>query len=627
MYTRHHATADGVRDQISNMQAIADRGARGAPHERPGPRAARAPSYGAIPEACLLVAGLALTLLFAARTMAPAFEPGDVVQDDAREHVYWMARFRNPELFRGDLIADYFQALDPPGYSALYWVLSRVSDPLQVSKLLPPVLGLLTALFAFLLARRLHPAPTGAFLASVLLSWFLWQIDDMASATPRAFLALFLAAQLWALASGRLALAVGLVGLSGLFYPAAAAVGLGLLGVRMLRRRGWRPGLTNERSAWLALAAAAILVVAAQLPTQIASARFGKVASAPEAMTMQEFGPDGRNAYFGRSWYGYWLDSGRSGLDLRVADHEPATISIQLGCLLLAALLPLLARSRRWSAAARLSGQAAILPQLLLASFALFFVAHQVLFHLHYPNRFVRVSLPLVVTVAAGLSLGILIEAMSARVAARLGPRLRGAAGSRTAVAVGLALALGVALILAPAASEGNFRHDRYPLMSQYLRGLPEDTLVAGAPGDLDSVPTFARRRVLASHESALAFHEGYYGEIRRRINDLIEAYYAASPDDVAEFARRYGVDVFLVNRTAFGQRTFPFAWTGLSNGRWEPYTSAVARKLQSGDHFALQSLIRPCGAAEDRELVAIPTECLLRRAQRSQTNAPGSNP
>src|SRR5919198_229687 len=558
MYTRHHATADGVRDQISNMQAIADRGARGAPHERPGPRAARAPSYGAIPEACLLVAGLALTLLFAARTMAPAFEPGDVVQDDAREHVYWMARFRNPELFRADLIADYFQALDPPGYSALYWVLSRVSDPLQVSKLLPPALGLLTALFTFLLARRLHPAPTGAFLASALLSWFLWQVDDMASATPRAFLALLLAAQLWALASRRLALGVGLVALAGLFYPAAAAVGMGLPGGWVLRWRGWRPGLSRERSVWLALAAAAILVVAAQLPTQLAGARFGKVVSAGEAMTMPEFGPDGRNAYFGRSWYGYWLDSGRSGLDLRVADHQPATISIQLGCLLLAALL------------------------LLLASFALFFVAHQVLFHLHYPNRFVRASLPLVVAVAAGLSLGILIEAISARVAARLRPRLRSAAGSRTAVAVGLALALGVALILAPAASEGNFRHDRYPLMSQYLRGLPEDTLVAGAPGDLDSVPTFARRRVLASHESALAFHEGYYGEIRRRINDLIEAYYAASPDDVAEFARRYGVDVFLVNRTGFGQRTFPFAWTGLSNGRWEPYTSAVSRKLQS---------------------------------------------
>ena len=627
MYTRHHATADGVRDQISNMQAIADRGARSAPREGPAPSAARAPSYGAIAEACLLVAGLTFTLLFAARTMAPAFEPGQVVQDDAREHVYWMARFRNPELFRADLIADYFQALDPPGYSALYWLLSRVADPLQVSKLLPPALGLLTALFTFLLARRLHPAPTGAFLASVLLSWFLWQVDDLASATPRAFLALFIAAQLWALASRRLALGVGLVGLSGLFYPAAAAVGMGLLGVRVVRWRGWRPGLSRERSVWLALAAAAILVVAAQLPTQLAGARFGKVVSAGEAMTMPEFGPDGRNAYFGRSWYGYWLDSGRSGLDLRVADHQPATISIQLGCLLLAALLPMLARSRRWSAAARLGGQVMILPQLLLASFALFFVAHQVLFHLHYPNRFVRASLPLVVAVAAGLSLGILIEAISARVAARLGPRLRSGAGSRTALAVGLALVIGTALIVAPAESQGNFRHDRYPLMSEYLRSLPEDTLVAGAPGDLDSVPTFAQRRVLASHESALAFHQGYYGEIRRRINDLIEAYYAESPDEVAQFARRYGVGVFLVNRTAFGQRTFPFAWTGLSNGRWEPYTSAVSRKLQSSDHFALQSVIRPCAAVEDRELVAIPTECLLRRAQRSQANAPGPYP
>jgi hypothetical protein len=146
----------------------------------------RAP--GTLAVGAWLVAALALTLLFTWRTMWPVFQAQEIVQDDARLHVFWTARLRDPELFPNDLIADYFQAVAPPGYTALYWLLSQFLDPLEASKLLlPPLLGLLTALFAFLLARRLHPSPVGAFLAASLLSWWLWQTPDLVSATPRAF--------------------------------------------------------------------------------------------------------------------------------------------------------------------------------------------------------------------------------------------------------------------------------------------------------------------------------------------------------------------------------------------------------------------------------------------------------
>src|SRR5438045_875360 len=132
-----------------------------------------------------LLAALSLALLFAGRNMAPALSP-DVIQDDVRQHVFWMARFRDPELFRDDLIADYHQAVAPPGYRALYWAISRMIEPLPASKLLPPLLGLIAALFTFRLVRRLHPSASGAFLATVLLSWYVWQYDDLPSATPRA---------------------------------------------------------------------------------------------------------------------------------------------------------------------------------------------------------------------------------------------------------------------------------------------------------------------------------------------------------------------------------------------------------------------------------------------------------
>jgi hypothetical protein len=46
--------------------------------------------------------------------MAPAFGARDAIQDDAVQHVSWMLGYRDPELFRDDLHADYFQSVAPP---------------------------------------------------------------------------------------------------------------------------------------------------------------------------------------------------------------------------------------------------------------------------------------------------------------------------------------------------------------------------------------------------------------------------------------------------------------------------------------------------------------------------------
>ena len=49
-----------------------------------------------------------------------------IVQDDARQHVVWLQRFIDPELFPNDLIADYFMSLAPMGYKTVYWLTAKV---------------------------------------------------------------------------------------------------------------------------------------------------------------------------------------------------------------------------------------------------------------------------------------------------------------------------------------------------------------------------------------------------------------------------------------------------------------------------------------------------------------------
>ncbi|HMZ81305.1 MAG TPA: hypothetical protein PLL06_16505, partial [Acidobacteriota bacterium] len=93
---------------------------------------------------------LVCALGFSIPALREAVSAAYVIQDDTRQHVFWMQRFLDPELFPNDLIADYFQSVAPPGYALLYRGLALIGiSPLLASKLLPPVLALSLTGFGF----------------------------------------------------------------------------------------------------------------------------------------------------------------------------------------------------------------------------------------------------------------------------------------------------------------------------------------------------------------------------------------------------------------------------------------------------------------------------------------------
>src|ERR1044071_1781847 len=167
---------------------------------------------------------LALSVLFsvwfAREGMRQAFSGQYVVQDDARQHVFWMERFADPELYPRDLSADYFQTVAPFGYTALYRIIELPGiDPLLLNKLLPLVLGLITTGFCFGLCLRILRVPAAAFISALLLNQSMWMQDDLVSATPRAFLYPLLLAFLYYLVKDSRVACLAVIALQGLFYP------------------------------------------------------------------------------------------------------------------------------------------------------------------------------------------------------------------------------------------------------------------------------------------------------------------------------------------------------------------------------------------------------------------------
>lgn len=185
---------------------------------------------------------MVFAVIYGGLALQQAFASDYVVQDDARQHIFWMQRFLDSELFPDDLIADYFQAAAPIGYEWLYRSLTMLGiTPDWVSKVLPFFLGVITVGYGFFLSLEIFPLPLGAFISSALLNQAIWGSDEISSATPRAFLyPLLLAFLYYLLRQVRWRSGLVLV-LQAIFYPPIILISVGVL---VLRLAQWPKGLS-----------------------------------------------------------------------------------------------------------------------------------------------------------------------------------------------------------------------------------------------------------------------------------------------------------------------------------------------------------------------------------------------
>ena len=127
---------------------------------------------------------IACALIYSFMGVQQAFEPGYVIHDDVRSHVFWMHRFLDPELFPNDVITDYFQSVAPYGYTTLYRVATWMGvDPIGFNKILPLVLVLVTTGYCFHLSMALFPVPAAGFIATLFLNQTTWNTHDTVSYT------------------------------------------------------------------------------------------------------------------------------------------------------------------------------------------------------------------------------------------------------------------------------------------------------------------------------------------------------------------------------------------------------------------------------------------------------------
>ncbi|HAZ49939.1 MAG TPA: hypothetical protein DDW76_20810, partial [Cyanobacteria bacterium UBA11369] len=347
---------------------------------------------------------LTLGFIYALMALQKAFSGEYVVQDDARQHVFWMVRFIDPELFPNDLIADYFQSVAPAGYKAVYQLPARLGiNPLVLNKFLPILLGLITTGYCFAISMQLLPIPATALISTLLLNQNLWMKDDIVSATPRGFVyPIFLGFLYYLLRRNLWGVGIA-IALLGLFYPQCVFIASGILILRLFRWQNWRFKLSPNRTDWILCASGLGVAFLVLLPFALSSSQFGPTITASAARKLPEFLPGGRANFFHRDLFKFIFTGYRSGMFPRSL-FTPVTLLFGL-------LLPILVRFRsRFPLLKQLTNSSAILGQIVIASIGMFFAAHAVLFKLHLPSRYTGITFRIVIAFASAIAISIILD-------------------------------------------------------------------------------------------------------------------------------------------------------------------------------------------------------------------------
>lgn len=463
-----------------------------------------------------------------------------VFDDDARQHVYWTARFQDPELFQDDLQTDFIisSGFNPLGYRALYWLGTRFLDPLSFSQFVTLLLLLTSLWLLHELSSEIIPNSRGRLVCGLL---FLFYSLYMASGGfPRSFTYPILLAFLVLLHKGAFRLAMSTMLAAVLFYPPVFINILALAAweffCRRIRRVKGRRLLSDFLTLVLVVSACGLFLFSQYGNTD--DKMWGEHVTLEQAKAMPEFHPQGRTAFFRSNPVSYLL-LGRSGIG---ATHIVGFVIIFL-------LIPLFwgVDRIRFPSISR---------ELVLTSLIVFGAAHFLLFRLHLPSRYTLYTIPLAFILAIGASLAGVFERYQA------GPEpIPGKKGGGR-VSKGLGWVAPAILLCAYGYVQGHYicridpqlvtlnREDRE--MLGFLATLTKDTLVAGHPMDMDNVPLVTRRKVLANHEMSLPYYLGYYHQIRIRISDMLKAYYTTRWEDVESFINHYGVDSLVIRNEHF---------------------------------------------------------------------------
>ncbi|MDB9526712.1 hypothetical protein PN498_11980 [Oscillatoria sp. CS-180] len=556
------------------------------------------------PLASWLGLSLVVALLYRLPTLYQAFSSDFIVQDDARQHVFWMQRFVDPGLFPNDLLADYFQSVAPWGYTTLYrGGVALGFNPWTFNKILPLLIAFAATIFVFATVLEMVRIPWAAFVSVIFLNQVFPIRDDLVSATPAAFFhPFFLAFLFFTLRRSGLGCAIAILLLS-LFYPQGVLVmggTLGLIGLGLLRWKRGRVTVHGTRKDYWFLGVSLVAVFFSLLPYALRESAYGPVLTLAQARNMFALSAQGWSKFFVDNPLDFWLVGKRTGLfplewftfDLKVIPQVWLTLA-----------LPFLILFPGKSSLVKVAKPGVLLLlKVTIASVTCYLLAHLLLFELHLPNRYTEHSFRAIVAVSVGVAMALIADRLRPSHSWRNRPKFW-----RGLLAIWAIAPLTIGFLAGE--NLGNYYRGDFPELYDYLKSQSQETLIASLDEEINNIPSFTNRSIFVGGKGfTLPYHLGYYNEVRQRSLDLIEAQYTVEPDIVKDFLDNNTIDLWLITPDMF---TLEWVESSFWILQYSQDTDLPYLAVNDPRPTVVESLAETCKTADFQPFWVLDTDCL----------------
>jgi len=509
-----------------------------------------------------LILSILVAILFSASGLKLAFQSSYTIQDDARQYLFWMQQFQNPQLFQADLIANYFQTVTPFGYSSLYKVVSYLGiNIFFFNKISTLLLGIVTTIYTFLVCVEIFPVPLAGFLSSLLLNQNLWMVDDLSSGTPRAFIYVLLLAFIYYLLKNKILFCLLTILLQGLFYPQAVLISALILLIRIVNSQFLK---TNKAKIIPRIELYGLLTAFIILAIYAAkTSTFAPVITADQAKLLPEFSASGRSAFFSDNFVQFWLSDRRSGF-------FPIEWQYSLICSYGLGLFWLVKYPQTFPLVKQIKPKLKVLV-----------------------GRYTHHSLRIILALLDGMTIAILFNFITTKISQKIEDRHTFEFKNIKVKTICLFFLL-IGLLAPFHAVQSYPQRLGYVTGSasglyQFLGQQPQASLVATLSKEADFIPSLTGRSVLVAEEYAIPYHQGYYQSIRQRVKDLISAQYSTKKETLIDFINHYQPDFWLLDKSTF---TSDY----LAKNEWlqqfQPETSQALKKLKNKEEIDQYTLV-----------------------------------
>jgi len=515
---------------------------------------------------------LCVALLVATYCQLPQLLNKYAINDDVRQANYILT-YKDHDLFKGDVITQYFKSWNPIGVKAFYALISNIADPLSVTKILPFFLFLFSTYLIFKIGLSLGSLRM-AFLSSILFIFVTWsrmRFSVFGSSNGADFGYLLFIAFIYFLIKRNFTVLASVLFLLCLFYPPLLLVCVITLLLSFREERKMKVVLDRAKIIMIV-----VLLIGIALMFLYKVSNNLRMVNLAEMRHMAEFYPGGRKEIFYPNFYLRWTNA-ESGLG--IADFP-------MQFLIVASFMMMLVLKNKSFSIPR------IFRNIFIASIVSFILATIFMYQLHGPARyFGRYSIPIVLIFYVLINLDRILTKMRHVFLSRLLFLLFFILLSFVFI-----FRLERRYIIAP-----------YPKLYEFLSKLPKDAVIASHPEIADNIPIFAQRTVLINEETSTPEHLSLYPILKGRTLDFFRAYYSESEKDIKEFCKKYDISYLVVNKNHFSSDY-------LKRGEFyfEPFNSYIKKIVRSKNSFALITICKKMSIFKDSDICLVASKDIL---------------